>query len=289
MDIAALQAFVAVADCGSFSRGAEQVHLTQPAVSKRIAALEDELGARLFDRAARKALLTPAGQALLPQARAILSEIGEAKRRIANLAGAVSGPLSLGTSYHIGLHRLRPALSEFTRAYPEVHLDLRFMDSEAACRAVADDALELAVVTLPDVPIARLRIDTLWDDPLDVVVSPHHPLAAPTKVVPDDLLRHPAILPAAGTFTREIIVTALSSIGAKLDVGIETNNLDVIKMLVAIGLGWSALPRSLIDDELKVVHIEGIAIRRELGVVTHAGRTPSNAARAMIGILGRTT
>jgi DNA-binding transcriptional LysR family regulator len=112
MDIAALEAFVAVADAGSFSRGAEHVHLTQPAISKRIAALEDELGARLFDRSGRQAQLTHAGRELLAQARAILSEVSEAKRRIANLAGTVSGPLSLGTSYHIGLHRLRPALSE---------------------------------------------------------------------------------------------------------------------------------------------------------------------------------
>jgi DNA-binding transcriptional LysR family regulator len=289
MDIAALEAFVAVADAGSFSRGAEHVHLTQPAISKRIAALEDELGARLFDRSGRQAQLTHAGRELLAQARAILSEVSEAKRRIANLAGTVSGPLSLGTSYHIGLHRLRPALSAFTRAYPEVHLDLRFMDSEAACRAVAERELELAVVTLPTAPIARLRFDTLWDDPLDVVVSPHHPLAAATTVVPDDLPRHPAILPVAGTYTRELIVTALSSVRAKLQIGIETNNLDVIKMLVAIGLGWSALPRSLIDEELKVVHIEGIAIRRKLGVVTPVQRSLSNAAQAMIEILGRTT
>jgi DNA-binding transcriptional LysR family regulator len=163
------------------------------------------------------------------------------------------------------------------------------MDSEAACRAVAERELELAVVTLPTAPIARLRLDTLWDDPLDVVVSPHHPLAAATTVVPDDLPRHPAILPVAGTYTRELIVTALSSVRAKLQIGIETNNLDVIKMLVAIGLGWSALPRSLIDEELKVVHIEGIAIRRKLGVVTPVQRSLSNAAQAMIEILGRTT
>lgn len=289
MDIAALQAFVAVADSSSFSRGADRVHLTQPAVSKRIAALEVELGARLFDRAGRRAELTPAGRALLSQARSILNEVTEAKRRIANLGDAVSGPLTLGTSYHVGLHRLRPALSEFTSGYPEVHLDLRFMDSEAACRAVAENELELAIVTLPNAPIPRLHFETLWDDPLDLVVSPGHALATVTKVVPDELRRHPAILPVVGTYTRAIIDAALSSVGAGFQIGIETNYLDVIKMLVAIGFGWSALPRSLIDGELKVVHIEGIAIRRALGAVTPAHRSLSNAARAMIDTIRRTT
>jgi DNA-binding transcriptional LysR family regulator len=106
MDIAALQAFVAVADCGSFSRGAEQVHLTQPAVSKRIAALEDELGARLFDRIGRGIHLTPAGEALLGRARNVLKELEDVKRGITNLSGSISGELLLATSHHIGLHRL---------------------------------------------------------------------------------------------------------------------------------------------------------------------------------------
>ena len=135
MDIGALQAFLAVAESGSFSHAADRVFLTQPAVSKRIAALEHELGTRLFDRIGRRIHLTETGRALLTRARTIIHELDDAKRSIANLAGRVSGELSMATSHHIGLHRLPPGLKAFHTTYPQVHLDLRFMDSEAGCQA----------------------------------------------------------------------------------------------------------------------------------------------------------
>lgn len=285
MDIAALQAFVAIADAGSFSRAAEAIFLTQPAISKRIATLEAELGTPLFDRIGRGARLSPAGLALLDQARRILNEVAEAKRRIAGLSGQIKGPLTLGTSYHIGLHRLRPALQAFSQQHPEVHLDLRFMDSEAACLAVEAGQLELAIVTLPSRPSPSLQCEILWDDALEVVVGHGHALAGMAGITLEALTQYPAILPVAGTTTREIILTALAPVRAALNIGTETNYLDVIKMLVSIGLGWSVLPHTLIDAELKVVQIEGIHIYRQLGSVTHNARTLSNAAQAMIAMV----
>ncbi len=282
MDIAALQVFLAVAETGSFSRAAERVFLTQPAVSKRVAALEAQFGARLFDRIGRRIQLTPAGQTLLTHARVILNDVEDAKRRIANLSGEISGRLSLGTSHHIGLHRLPAALKRFHRDYPGVQLDLRFMDSEAACLAVERGELELATVTLPTAPRPPLNIIPVWDDPLEVVIGKRHPLATRRRIDADALLHHQAVMPGSGTFTRELILSALGSRRDRLDVAMSTNYLEVLKMLVAIGLGWSALPHTLIDDELKVVHIEGMKIRRVLGIVTHAARSLSNAAQAMI-------
>ncbi len=285
MDIAALQAFVAIADSGSFSRAADALFLTQPAISKRIATLETELGIPLFDRIGRGVQLSPAGIALLDQARRILNEVAEAKRRIAGLSGQIKGPLTLGTSYHIGLHRLQPALKAFSQQHPEVHLDLRFMDSEAAAQAVENGQLELAIVTLPNRPAASLHCETLWDDALEVVVGHDHALAGNQATPLDALTHYPAILPVAGTATREIILAGLAPIRDRLHIGTQTNYLDVIKMLVSIGLGWSALPHTLIDAELKVVQIEGIRIRRQLGSVTHVSRTLSNAAQAMIAMV----
>jgi DNA-binding transcriptional LysR family regulator len=285
MDIAALQAFVAIADTGSFSRAAEAIFLTQPAISKRIATLESELGTPLFDRIGRGVQLSPAGSALLDQARRILNEVAEAKRRIAGLSGQIKGPLTLGTSYHIGLHRLQPALKAFSQQHPEVRLDLRFMDSEAACLAVEQGQLELAIITLPTQPAASLHCETLWDDALEVVVGHDHALAGLSGITLAALTHYPAILPVAGTTTRDIILAGLAPIREQLQIGTETNYLDVIKMLVAIGLGWSVLPHTLIDAELKVVQIEGIRINRQLGSVTHDARTLSNAAQAMIAIV----
>lgn len=282
MDINDLQTFLAVAESGSFSRAAERAFITQPAISKRIAALEAELGARLFDRVGRRIQLAPAGIALLPQARTILDGVGEAKRRIAALSRDIAGPLRLGTSYHIGLHRLPPALRQFYTAHPNVQLDLRFMDSEAACHAVEQGDLDLAVVTLPRGSNARLRREKVWEDPLEIVVAAAHPLAAARHLRLQALAEYPIILPVPGATTREIVLAALAPVRRNLRIGLETNYLELIKMLVSIGLGWSALPHTLIDGDLKVVQIEGISIVRELGVVTHAARTLSNAASAII-------
>lgn len=284
MDTASLQAFLAVAELGSFSRAAQQIFLTQPAVSKRIRALETELKTRLFDRIGRRIRLTPAGAALATHARRILGEIDDARRSIANLAGTVSGTLAMATSHHIGLHRLPPALKRFHATYPEVQLDLRFLDSEKACQAVARAEIELAVVTLPPHAVPPLRTTKVWDDPLAIVVSPEHPLAKERVAPLRRLLDYPAILPGAGTYTHEIILKSLGTLRERLRIGMTTNYLEVLKMLAAIGLGWSALPHTMIDESLEVVHINK-NIRRELGIVTHTGRTLSNAASAMIRIV----
>ena len=284
MDIASLQVFLAVADTGSFSRAAERVFLTQPAISKRIAALEADLGTRLFDRIGRGIHLTEAGQALLIRARTVLRELDDVRRSITNLSGTVAGELSMATSHHIGLHRLPPALKRFHDTYPGVRLDLRFMDSERACSAVAHGELELAVVTLPPQVSSPLRVEKIWDDPLDIVVNPQHPLAS-HAVVARQLTAYPAILPGPGTYTREIILKALGPLRNRIQVGMTTNYLEVLKMLAAIGLGWSALPRTMIDEGLKVVQIKNMTIQRELGIVTHAAHTLSNAGQAMIRII----
>jgi len=288
MDISALQAFIAVAESGSFSRAGERIFLTQPAISKRIAALEQDIGARLFDRVGRKIHLTPAGEALLLRTRAVLGELEDIKRDITNLSGTIAGELSVATSHHIGLHRLPGPLKRFHETYTQVRLNLHFMDSEKACNAVARGELELAVVTLPPSADPPLRVEKIWDDPLDIVVSRSHPLAQAKRVQAAMLLDYPAILPGPGTYTREIILNALGPLRDRIQVGMATNYLEVLKMLAAIGLGWSALPRTMIDGGLKVVQIEKMEIRRELGIVTHEKRTLSNAGQAMIRIIRET-
>lgn len=284
METTALKAFVAVAEAGSFSRAADSLFLTQPAVSKRIAALEDELRARLFDRLARSAELTEAGHALLPHARRVLGELESSRQAVADLAGTVGGRLRIGTSHHIGLHRLPPILRQYTHQYPDVELDLHFMDSEQACFAVDRGELELAVVTLPEHPPDSLTIETLWPDPLDFVASPDHPLAGRTALAPADLTAWPAILPAPTTFTRRIVAEALRPHGPNLRIALETNYLETIKMMVTVGLGWSALPRTMNEGELAVLPLTGFDLRRRLGLVTRTGRTPANAAGAFVEV-----
>lgn len=287
MDISSLKAFIAVAETGSFSQAAERLFVTQPAVSKRIAALESELEARLFDRIGRRVTLTEAGRALLPRARNILVELEDSVRAISNLSGDVQGVLRFATSHHIGLHRLPPILRGFIRRYPRVRLDIRFMDSEAACQAVEHGDLELAIVTLPPQPSPHLATRAVWPDPLGIMVSPEHPLAQQAPVPLEALQRHPAILPASHTYTRQIVEQAFAGLSLKLDVGLSTNYLETIKMLVSIGIGWSVLPLTMLDAQLRRVAIAGLHLERRLGVVYHPDRTLSNAASALIDRLPR--
>lgn len=285
MDIAALKAFIAVADAASFSLAAEQLYLTQPAVSKRISALESELQTRLFDRFGRAVTLTEAGQTLLPRARHILLELEDSVRTLSNLSGSVQGTLHFATSHHIGLHRLPPVLKQFVRRYPQVRLDIRFMDSEEACHAVELGELELAVVTLPPAPAASLRTQKVWEDPLTIVVAPDHPLAAKARPGLADLAAHPAILPSPNTYTRQIAEQAFSQLALKLDVALSINYLETIKMLVSVGIGWGLLPVTMLDRQLRALPVRVLALQRQLGSVQHRDRTLSNAALTLCDML----
>ncbi|MES9897929.1 MAG: LysR family transcriptional regulator [Sedimenticola sp.] len=283
MNTSALQAFVCVAKNDSFSIAAEQLHLTQPAVSKRVATLEKELETPLFDRIGHKISLTEAGRQLLPRAQHILLEMADIRRSISNLTGEVSGTLIMGTSHHIGLRRLPPALKEFSLSYPQVSLDIRFMDSESACNEVEHGELELAIVTLPTSSSPKLSTSIIWSDPLLFVIARDHPLATITTPKLEDLTHYPAVLAAKGTYTRGILEQALEPIGLPLQVGMETNYLETLRMMVSIGLGWSLLPESMVKgDNLRVLNIQELKLSRQLGAVTHRDRTLSNAARAMV-------
>ncbi|MEE8388930.1 MAG: LysR family transcriptional regulator [Acidiferrobacterales bacterium] len=289
MDIPSIQAFLAVTETGSFSRAAEQIFITQPAVSKRISSLEATLGVALFDRIGRTVQLTDAGRALQEKAYRIISEVEDVERLIRNMSGEVGGHLRMAASHHIGLHRLPQPLQQFHNQHPTVALEMQFMDSEGACRAVEHGDIELAVVTLPKTAAAALDLIHVWDDPLEIIVGKNHALAQEKVTSIISLLNYPAILPGQGTYTREIILSALSAVRDGIQVGMATNYMEVLKMLASIGFGWSALPHTLIDESLFVVHINNITISRSLGIVVHRERTLSNAAKAMIDTIRQHT
>lgn len=285
MDTASLTAFLEVARAESFSQAAENLHLTQPAISKRISGLEESLGVELFDRVGRRIALTEAGRALLPRARLLLLELEDMRRAVGNLSGPITGTLKVGTSHHIGLHRLPATLRAFSTRYRDVRLDLRFIDSEEAYESVLSGELELGIVTLPPVPDDRLVARQVWDDPLAFVAGHEHPLAKQKKVTLADLTQHSAILPSSSTFTRQIASRLFQESGLELRVSMTTNYLETIKMMASIGLGWSVLPASMADAELRILKINGIDLRRSLGVVYHPRRTLSRAAQAMLDLL----
>lgn len=285
MDLATLSAFIAVAETGSFSLAGERLHLTQPAISKRIFALEEQLEVRLFDRLGREVGLTEAGRALLPRAYRILGELDDTRRALTNLNGQVSGRLTLATSHHIGLHRLPPVLREFTRRYPAVSLDIRFLDSEVAYEEVLQGRAELAVITLAPETRAPLHATPIWEDPLDFVAAPEHPLARKANLTLADVAAHPAVFPCAHTFTHRIVHKLFDAAGLAPQVAMSTNYLETIKMMVSIGLAWSLLPRTMLDDQVVRLPLPGPQLSRRLGYVLHTERTLSNAARAFMTLL----
>lgn len=284
MDTQNLRAFLAVADHGSFSEAAEALHLTQPAISKRIAGLEDELDTRLFDRIGRRISLTESGRLLLPRARNILLAIEDTRRSLQNRDGIVEGRLAIGTSHHAGLHRLPPTLRHFARDYPQVALDIRFLDSEQAYEAVLRGDLELAVVTLAPEQHPGMETTLLWLDPLAFVCATEHPLAQTGGLSLRHLAEHAAILPGDNTYTGQLIRRAFQQASLNLPSGMTTNYLETLKMLASVGLGWSVLPQTMLDAELAVLN-PGITLTRQLGLIVHRERSLSNAARAFIDCL----
>jgi len=208
---------------------------------------------------------------------------------LSNLSGEVHGTLRFATSHHIGLHRLPPVLKQFVQQYPQVRLDIRFMDSEQACHAVEQGELELAIVTLPPSPAPALQTEKVWDDPLTLVVAQDHPLAAKRRPTLADLARQPAILPAANTYTRQIAERVFHDLDLDLDVALSINYLETIKMLVSVGIGWGLLPVTMLDKQLRALTIKALAMQRALGTVYHRDRSLSNAAHELIKALSSET
>jgi len=280
-----LKAFVAVASTSSFSRAAEQLHLTQPAITKRIQSLEAGVGVSLFDRVGKRVYLTDAGALLQPRALALLAELGDTEVLLRNLHHRIDGRLAIATSHHVGLHRLAPVLKEFSQRYAEVELDIEFVDSEAAHDLVRSAATELAVVTLSPIPDPKLRSEALWRDPLAFIAAADHQLAGQPHVSLERLSKFPAILPGLGTYTGRIVAERFVKAGLPLRTAMATNYLETIGMLVGIGLGWSVLPATMIRPPLVALDVDCELLGRDLGAVTNPARTLSNPARAFLDVL----
>jgi len=283
MQLVELRTFLAVAEKKSFSAAAQRLHITQPAISKRIQSLENHLGANLFDRIGKRVYLTEAGNLLIERAEAMLRLAKDTEKEIFNLNDTISGRLNLATSHHIGLHRLAPVLKEFSKRYPDVQLDIQFEDSEVAYQMVRSGQVELAVVTLnPDRTDldADLIATAVWHDPLVFVSSVAKSNAASMRMLADQ----PCILPGLATYTGRIVMDRFAQAGLTLKPTLSTNYLETIGMLVSVGLGWSVLPQSMVGD-LTALEVNCEPIYRTLGSIVNGKRTLTNSASAFLTVL----
>jgi len=213
MDINNLQAFIEVAEKKSFSKSAETLKLTQPAVSKRIAALEAELSSRLFDRVGRSVHLTEAGKVLLPSALKISSEVSRIEDDIGNLNKVVTGRLSLGSCEHVNADLLAPVLKSFKDSYPGVEIKLQFVTSDKAVEYIENGRLDMSLCSMGESPNrdshSRLRSLEVWRDEMCIVCEAHHPMAAQQNITVQELAEYPAILPSQNTALRRSIDKAM--------------------------------------------------------------------------------
>ncbi|MDV3503579.1 LysR family transcriptional regulator [Marinobacter sp. M-5] len=284
MDANLLKAFLTIVDQGSFSEAAEILHLTQPAISKRLATLENQLSSPLIDRSHRQIRLTSAGARLLPHARKILDEIHNARVALSPDSATVEGELHIIASHHIGLHHLPNWLRRFTRDFPGVSLSLQFMESDAAYEQMRKRNAELAFVTLSDSMAGHYSVYEQWSDPMAFVAGPEHALAdldAPTLA---DLARHSALLPDTTTATYRVVSRLFLEANLPLHPQMPTNYLETIKMMTSVGLGWSVLPLSMVDESVRRLDL-GFPVTRVLGAVGLSGRQLSGAARALIEVV----
>jgi DNA-binding transcriptional LysR family regulator len=292
MDIQNLKAFVEVAAARSFSVAANRLHVTQPAISKRVHLLEQQLGTLLFDRIGRQVSLTEAGRTLLPHADAILARMDSARQALADLDADTKGPLKIITSHHIGLHRLPRVLREFSERFPLVELDIGFMDSEEAYAEVLKGHCDLGIITQVREQHDTVCTRTLWKDRLEFVAAPQHPLSQRERVNLEDLAQYPALLPERRFYTTQLVEELFAGHALRLNIKLATNYLETIKALITAGYAWGVLPRSMLEDRtlalLDVRHTETeqpLTLTRNLDCIHHRQRQMSKAARAFFELL----
>jgi len=249
-----LQVFHAVAKHLSFTKAAEALFTTQPAVTFQIRQLEEHFNTRLFDRAHGRIALTPAGQLALEYAERILGLSSELDTRLKEMSGQVAGPLLIGASTTIAEFLLPQVLGEFKARYPAVVPRLFVANSEAVQGRIAERSLDLGFIE-GDSHLPSLVTDVCCDDELRVVCAPSHPLAKLKSVVPKALLEHAYVSREPGSGTREVIDHYLQKAGVQpdsLQVVMELGSPEALKGLVATGLGFTIMSRAIAALEVKL-------------------------------------
>jgi DNA-binding transcriptional LysR family regulator len=291
-----LEVFVAVARRLSFSEAARELHLSQPAVSQHLAALEAELGAKLLERTTRRVRLTTAGAALLTRAEVLLRDHAEARRAVAAADGRIAGDLSVAASLTIAAYVLPRALAELALHHPEVRLRVTIENTAQVVNALRAGGADIGFVE-GELSAAGVDYHLLRDDELVVIAPAGHRFARFTEIPLLDLSSEPFVLREKGSGTREVAEMHLREAGVDpttLRVVAELSGIDAIKAVVAAGLGVSIISRSALPDgELAgaLIHrrIEGIRLTRQMAAATLAGTTPLPAARLLLSVLAGET
>ncbi len=286
MELRQFEYFVAVAEEGSFTRGAARVHVAQPGVSAQIRRLEREFGHELLDRSGRTVQLTDVGTAVLPYARAALAAVEGARLAVDGLAGLTRGQVTIGTVASSSSLALPELLATFHERYPSVEMALSEGNSDQLADAVRAGRIDAAVVGLAAEPPPDLRIQVIADELLVGTVGHGHPLAERREVSVEDVRDQPLICLPQGTGLRSSVEAAWAVVGAKPRVAFEASDPQVLAQLAARGLGLAILPQPFARAharQLRTLIVSSPHLRGRLALAWRAEGPISPAARAFIG------
>jgi DNA-binding transcriptional LysR family regulator len=291
MDFPELEVLIALAQEGSFSRAAESLHRSQPAVSQAIRRLEEEVETQLMDRTSRKVALTGAGTVLLGYARRMVQLREDARRALEELQQFKRGVLRLAANESVSAYVLPPLLKAFRQALPSVKIEVLHCPSNAIATIMDEQDLDFGFLSFTPAQhdlVSRL----LFRDELVLVLYPEHPLAKAKAVTPHQLANEKFIAHLVMTPSRKKLLDLFAREGVPLGIVMELSSLETIKDFVKAGDGVAILPRmccarELATGELCSPQVRGMSIGRDIRVVYPRSRSLSPAANAFLNLLNR--
>jgi DNA-binding transcriptional LysR family regulator len=287
MDFEQLRTFLEVCRLRSFSRAAEKLSVTQPAISAQIRTLENEVGARLFDRDGGKVTFTAAGKVFEPFAEHCLQCHNHIMVAVGELHRSPRGEISVSANEATSLYVLPSVFAQFKRQYSRVGLSIVRADRAQSVESVLSREVDFGVVSLP-LKDARLTVDSIHRDEIVLVAPKGHSLAERETVKFAEILQHSLLLPKQGR-QRELIEDLFRSHDVQPRVAMEVESSELLKRLVIAGLGMGFLPRAnvLADQKLgllEIIRVEGVRLNRELAVIYRKDKTLTRAAHAFLEI-----
>jgi DNA-binding transcriptional LysR family regulator len=246
MEIRQLQYFVAVVRHGQFTRAAEELWITQPALSQQVRRLEAELGVALLRRTPRGVLPTPAGEELLARAETVLAELAHARSDMDRHAGATRGRVRVAATA-ADAPRLPAALAAFHQAHPGLQVAMRHASAGEVAGLVRSGAVDVVVAAVDREPPPGVEAEPLADEPMRAIVAPDDELAAAGRVGLEDLRGRPFILAEPDTPLRRTVLEACQAVGFSPVPLFEVSDPAAVRFLAHAGLGVSVVPASWLD------------------------------------------
>jgi DNA-binding transcriptional LysR family regulator len=285
MDINGLEVLVTVARERSFSRAAEVLGRTQPAISQAIRRLEADVGEKLFDRSSKDGTLTPAGQVLLGHAKQMLNLRQHAHTALAELRDLRHGKVTISANEHTVFYLL-PIIAEFREQHPLIKVEVQRGVASRIPKQITAREVELGVISFTPKDVT-LRVLPVLTDELVLIVSPDHRLAGSRIVSIKDLREEDLVAHNAQSPYRQKVVETFERHNTKLNIVVELPSLEAIKLLVMRGIGVALVPRLTAIEEISSGRLHALSVRemrleRKLNIVYRRNSELSHAARAFL-------